>query len=320
MLVEGEQVLATRLHWPGELQAGSDVEARLVTKLRGARRGLARTADGVEILVDHLPPRITEGEKVTLTITRAPMAEIGRLKRAAGRATPFVGDDGERGGSLPAADGFVLDRDPDVKVTQLPTGRFLDRRWDEVWHAASMASIHFAGGNLIVSVTPAMTVIDVDGDADARELALAAVPAIRRAIRWFDIAGNIGIDFPTLSAKADRRAVDTALAEELSDWPHERTAMNGFGFVQIVARLERPSFVHRFAYDPAGMAARFLMRQGERVEGSGPVLELTANPAVAAKLTDAWLTELTRRTGRTVRVAARDTVAITGGHAQIVER
>lgn len=303
LLVEGERVLAARVVWPGELTAGARCTGKLSAKLKGTRRGLAQLDNGTEALVDHLPPAVTEGQTVDLVITRAPLAERGRLKRAQAR---------------------VAGADTAVPPPFFPVGRSIRRfpagMWEEVWHAASSASIDFSDGEILVSVTPAMTLIDIDGTGDPRSLALAAVPAIADALAWFDLGGNIGIDFPTLAAKADRRAVDEALGAALAEWPHERTAMNGFGFVQLVARLEGPSLLHRFATARLGMAARMALRRAElAAEGTGRVLLLTVHPALKPKLKEAWLAELARRTGREVRVESDPGLAIEAADAQLVE-
>jgi hypothetical protein len=303
LLVEGERVLAAKLMWPGELAAGTRTSGKLTAKLKGTRRGVALLGDGTEALVDQLPPHITEGQSLDLLVTRAPIAERGRLKRAQARV---AGADAPLPGS-----GWPEGR----VVRRLPAGL-----WEEVWHAASSASLDFPGGEILVSVTPAMTVIDIDGVGTPRDVALAAVPAIARALAWFDMGGNIGIDFPTLQTKEDRRAVDAALDAALADWPHERTAMNGFGFVQLVARLEGPSLLHRFAAVRLGMAARMALRRVELAadEGTGSVLELRVHPALKAKLKDGWLAELARRTGREVRIAADPALAIEAADAQLV--
>lgn len=303
LLVEGERVLAAKLMWPGELAAGTRTTGTLTAKLKGTRRGVALLAGGGEALVDHLPPQVTEGQSLELVITRASLAERGRLKRAQARAA---------GADMPSpAPGW-----PDGRIVR----RFPAGLWDEVWHAASSGSIAFAGGEILVSVTPAMTVIDIDGVGTPREVALAAVPAIAQALAWFDLGGNIGIDFPTLQTKEDRRAVDDASAAALGDWPHERTAMNGFGLVQLVARLEGPSLLHRFAVSRLGMAARMALRRAELAadEGTGRVLQLTVHPALKAKLRQAWLEELTRRTGRMLEIATDPTLAIEGANAQLL--
>jgi hypothetical protein len=294
-------VLAARVTWPDELTAGARRTGKLTVKLRGTRRGIAQLDDGSEALVDHLPPVATEGQKLDLVITRAPLAERGRLKRAQAR---------------------VASVDSPVPHPSFPEGRTVRRfpagLWDEVWHAASSASLDFPDGEILVSVTPAMTLIDIDGTGDPRSVALASVPAIARALAWFDIGGNIGVDFPTLAAKADRRAVDEALGAALANWPHERTAMNGFGFIQLVARLEGPSLLHRFASARLGMAARMALRRAElAADGTGRVLALCVHPALKAKLKPAWLDELARRTGREVRIETDPGLAIEAAHAQL---
>ena len=111
--------------------------------------------------------------------------------------------------------------------------------------------------------------------------------------------------------------MDAALEEALADFPHERTAMNGFGFVQIVARLEGPSLLHRFATSRVGMPARMALRRTEMVEGPGVTL-LTVHPALKAKLRPEWLTEVERRTGRPLRIETDPGLAIEGASAQIV--
>ncbi len=301
LLVEGERVLAARLQWPGELTAGARVTGRLTAKLKGSRRGVALLDDGREALVDHLPPSVTEGQSLDLVITRAAMAERGRFKRSQAR---------------------VAAADAPSHSSGWPEGRIVRRfpagLWDEVWHAASSASLDLPGGEIHVSVTPAMTVIDIDGVGTPREVALAAVPAIARALSWFGLGGNIGIDFPTLQTKEDRRAVDDALGAALDGWPHERTAMNGFGFVQLIARLEGPSLLHRFATSRVGMCARLALRVAEQAEGHGPVLELRVHPALKAKLKPQWLDELARRTGRSLRVEPDPGLALEAPSAQIV--
>ena len=93
--------------------------------------------------------------------------------------------------------------------------------------------------------------------------------------------------------------------------------MNGFGFVHLVARLERPSLLHRCALSRAAAAARMLLRRAELVEEPGALL-LTGHPAVLAHLMEAWLAELTRRTGREVRLAVDPVLALDGGFAQAV--
>lgn len=304
LLIEGERMIAARMRWPDELFAGQVVPATLVARRAGSKRGTARTEAGDEILVDRLPAQVSEGRPLYVQVTRAAIAERGRLKRAQGRHV--------------AADA-QLPEQSDPFAHAATVRRFPAGTWEEAWSAAWERELAFPGGTLLFDVTPGMTVIDIDGDLPPRELALAAIPALARALRWFDLGGSIAIDFPTLAARAERQAVDAALAAALEGWPHERTAMNGFGLVQLVARLAGPSLLHRLALHRAPAAARMLLRQAEAVEGAGAIL-LAAHPAVLAALRPEWIVELERRAGRPVRTAAEPALALGGGHAQIVPR
>lgn len=302
ILLDGGQIVAARVDWPGGLAAGEIADAVLIARTAGSARGTVRFPGGEEALIDRLPRDAVEGAPIRAEVTRAAIGERGRTKLA--QARPADAAPRSAPSLAQRLDGRIVRRFPDCD-------------WDELQDEAWDGQVAFAGGNLTVSPTPAMTLIDIDGTPPARALALAAVPAVAGAIRRFDLAGSIGIDFPTLADKTDRRAIDQALGEALAGWLHERTAMNGFGFVQLVARLERPSLVARLARDRAGAAARRLLRRAEGVDGPGTLL-LTAHPALRAAVLPEWEAEVARRTGRSLRWATDSTLALAAGFAQAV--
>ena len=173
----------------------------------------------------------------------------------------------------------------------------------------------FAGGALWVDATPAMVLIDIDGEGDPLALARAGAAKAAAVIRCCDVGGSIGIDFPSLPGRAERQVIDAAVDAALPP-PFERTAVNGFGFMQIVRRRERPSLIEQVRLDPVRSDAALLLRQAERATGTG-ALTLTARPAVIDQITARpdWIDLLQQRSGRVVKLAV-DAAAKGAGHAQ----
>ena len=303
--IEGERIVEARTLRLDRLNAGSVVDAKLVVR-SGRARGTALAANGEEVLVDRLPREASEGASIRLRIMRSALDGPGRLKRAHARSDP----------SEPVS--------PSLADTMRTAGtsvaivrRFPVAGWEEIVADALQGEIAFPGGALLLAPTPAMTTVDIDAALPARNLALAAVPALADTLRRMDIGGSVAVDFPTLADKADRRAVDAALAEALGDWPHERTAMNGFGLVQIVSRLERPSLVQLASWRRGGVVWRSLLRRAETLEGAG-VVELSINPRLEAEIMPDHLAELERRSGKRVRVRKVATLAYEAPNAQLV--
>ena len=306
--LENGRIVAARLHWPGRLTAGQVEDAVLTTRRGGTARGTARFASGEEALVDRLPRDASEGSAIRLEITRPAMREAGRRKLA--QARPTTADPTP----APSLAKQIEDEGHAARIVR----RFPDDAdWDELWLEAWHGAVEFAGGSLGFFPTPAMTLVDVDGADDPAALARQSAGPLARAIERFDLGGSIGIDFPTLATKADRKAVDAALAEALDGWPHEATAMNGFGFVQLVARSARPSLLHRIGGERPAAAARHLLRRAEVLHGPG-TLQLSAHPALTAHLTQPRLDELARRAGCAVALQPDPSLALEAGHAQIV--
>ncbi|MDE1466250.1 ribonuclease [Aurantiacibacter sp. D1-12] len=303
LLKDGHHVLAAQIDWPGELAPGLVEDALLVKREKGTARGRALFDSGEEALVDRLPREASEGERIRLRVTRSAAREVGRNKLAQARPTD------EEPCKAPS-----LAKQLDAKVVST----FYRDNWAEVWSAAWEGKWQFPQGELTFHPTPAMTLIDIDGDLSPRSLALAAVEPLATAIGWMGLAGSIGIDFPTLADRADRKAVDAALQTALVHWPHERTAMNGFGFVQIVARMERPSLLHRLHFDRTGASARYAINHAAELAGPG-VTQINAHPTVIAAMRDDWLAELDRRTARKTELKSDPALAISGWHAQVVQ-
>ena len=300
-LIEGERILEAQVEPEGSgPRAGSILAGRLAEIITPRLHGRVTLDGGGEALLDGIPAGMTQGVALLVRIVREAIPEAGRAKRP--RAVVALDERGPR----PGPD--LLAR---ITATGLPVhalrahepDRLEQAGWSEVLEEAADGEIAFPGGALRLSVTPAMTLFDVDGSIALEPLAVAAASAVGQAIRRLGIAGSIGVDFPTLAGKAARKAVADALDAALPQ-PFERTAMNGFGFLQIVRRRVRPSLPDLLLHDPAGAAVRAALRRIERdpPRAGQPVL---LSPAALARLAahPEWQAEIARRTGRAIAFA-----------------
>lgn len=306
ILVENNAILEARIALPGVLRAGTIAPGRLAAILVPGRRGIVALDQGGECLIEPLPVRLTEGEAVRVEIVREGVPEAGRAKLAKGRLSDATAKEGPTlRESLSGKVSETGPNDPD---------RFEQAGWSELLEEARTGEIAFAGGALRMSLTPAMALFDVDGALGPAELAIAGAAATGRTIRRFDVGGSIGIDLPTLADRAARQAAAAAVDDVLPP-PFERTAVNGFGFLQIVRRRTRASLPELLQSDPAGAAARALLRRAERRVGGG-TLTLEAAPAVIARIESnpPWIDALARTIGAAVCLQAQPRLAISAGH------
>lgn len=312
VLVEHDGIIAAEVErdddGPG---VGAVLPARLIAHDHPRRRARVRIADGSELWLAGAPATLTEGADVTIEVTRTALREAARAKP--GQA--IVSDAALRPApSLRAR--LAATGHPIRELRPAATPDALEAAgWSELLDIARSGDWPFPGGALAIALTPAMTLIDIDGELAPEALAEAGAHAALAAINALGITGSIGIDFPTLANRAARQRIDALLEAALTGtW--EKTAMNGFGFVQIVRRRERPSLLERVQYEPALSDALALLRHAERAVGAG-VLTLSARTAVIDLLAARphWLTALEQRTGRSVALA-NDNSLKGCGHAQ----
>ena len=312
ILVENGKIIAARIQRQDGIRPGTVLMAQLVTRVVAGTRGIVKLASGGEALLSPVPKGLNEGASLTVEVTRAAIDEKSRFKLPVVKAIP----------DRAAGDGPTLlaqiegSEHPVTHCHAHTEDRFEACGWGELLEEARTGAVTFDGGGLLVSLTPAMTLIDVDGDLPPPALALAAATAAARAIQRLDLQGNIGIDFPTLQAKADRQAAAEAFDAEMSG-PFERTAINGFGFMQILTRRTRQSIPEMIHYRPSLAAILALLRRAERDRGIGP-MQLVAHPAVQAQIEQHpdWLALLSRRAGRAVSLRPNPQLAIGAGYVE----
>lgn len=295
-LVDGGEIVEARILLDGLVRAGTLVEATL----KSSGTPAVAMHEGEEYLLAKGAPGVTQGGRLSIEIVRERMPGNEPWKRALARV-----------GSGPSS--------PDEPVGETlpfpaPSDRLGRVGWNDVIEEARSGTVAFAGGTVRISPTPAMTLIDVDGPLPADELAVRGAAAAAGAVRRLDIGGSIGIDLPTVRGRDARQAAAGVIDSHLPQ-PFERTAVNGFGFIQIIRPRRRASLIE-LAQDRAGFEARALLRTAA-FDGSGARC-LVAHPRVIAALEaqPEWIDRLALQLGGTVTLRAEPAVSISGGYAE----
>lgn len=304
-LVDDGEILEARIELAGILRAGSIIAARLVGSGADGRNAIARDDQGTEFLLPKGAPGVNVGASLHIQIKREPIPGPESWKR------PRASVANCRLHPVPR----LADR---LGAAELPIPRSPDNLassgWYDLIEDARSGLVRFAGGELRISPTPAMTLIDVDGYLSREELAVKGAAEAARAIRRLDIGGSIGIDLPTVGDKGVRQAAADAIDEHLPK-PFERTAVNGFGFIQIVRPRTRASIIE-LAQDRSAFEARALLRR-TAFEEPGPK-RLAANSSVTAILDShpAWLDYLARAVGGAISLRAEPSLPMSAGYAE----
>ena len=294
-IVDGE-IVESRIFLDGVTRAGTRLQARL----KAVGPSTVAEADRLEYLLPKGARGISEGARLVIEVTREAIPGAEPWKRP----LAVVSDEGP---------GPARDVAAETLTFPAPTDRLGNAGWWDAIDEARSGLVRFSGGELRISPTPAMTLIDVDGYLPPEELAIAGAREAARAILRLDIGGSIGIDLPTSSSNARQQAA--AAIDAILPRPFERTAVNGFGFVQIVRPRLRASLVE-LAQDRAAFEARTLLRR-IAFEPAGPK-RIVAHPAVITLLEahPDWLAELSRQLGGVVELRGAPNLPISGGYAE----
>ena len=296
-------------------RAGGVHGGRLIKTLIVRKRGIARLDSGELVLIEPIPPKVAEGGTVRVEILREAIGEPGldeaREKLAKGR----IAASGTQAGPGPSL--YQRLAETGVPVVPCPAhaeDRLEEAGWSELLAEAMTGEVGAEDAALRIFPTPAMTLIDVDGSLPPAQLGPKGAKLAAQAIRRMGIAGSIGIDLPTMNNK-DERLVAAAQIDKYLAQPFERTAVNGFGFVQIIRKRERPSLIELLRADPVRAAAMAALRAAERHPGAGAIV-LTVASAVARDLKahPDWLKLLERRRGGAVEIVGSDQLPIGGHH------
>ena len=273
------------------------------------------TDDGQELLL-RSKGSDPEGTRVTFEVTREAIAEPGRIK-----PTEIALRDS---GVLPSSQKDALWDARLTSFVQPVISASIAEGFDIALSGQSQL------GSVIISFqrTKAGLVFDVDGIGSAFDINQVAATEVARLLRLYQVGAMVMIDFVSMEAKAQRTQIaeifDTASSSDAR--PFERTAINGYGMMQVVRARPRPSVLdHLFGTRIAALSdetqAYWLLREVAQSSGFG-ARTVTARPDVATLLESqkwaGWRTQAMRVVGADMLVVADEKT--TGyGHVHVAQ-
>jgi ribonuclease G len=286
---------------------GEQYTARVTEQMSGGRARV--TLGGEQDAILEQAHGMPQGTLLAVQMIRAPIPEPGRWKLPLVRPAPDVTARTEAGwhfdaepwerflrSAAPAVSKIIC---PDAKAANevrailgtqdlqivIDPDAISEADFDNLIDQAATGEFPIPGGMLSIERTRAMTMIDIDGSGDPLMLNRVAAMEIPRLLRLLDIGGQIGIDFLGLKDKAQRQEIDRILESACQPLgQHERTAINGFGFAQIIRPRPRQSIPEIVCGTTPGRLstesrAVALLRVAGRSVGHG-ARQLVAHPAI----------------------------------------
>ncbi len=317
-VIEAGHVVELHLYRAGQSMPGEVGTGRLTAKQTG--RNFLMSADGQTILL-HGQVEGTEGASIRYCIIRAECAEPGQVKCAEAVVADADASDVSAAQSWAA---FISAHSPAALANAIAKADL-----SPIIDAAVLGVVATGDTRISFERTKAGLVFDVDGNGDTHAINIAAAAEIGRLLRLYQVAGSVMIDFISSRNKDERLAIGAAFdAAAASDpRPFERSAVNGFGLMQVVRAKSRPSVldmlfgtqVNQLSDETQALA---LLRDAGRSTGIGSRM-ITASPAIATLLATSLyaplLDRISTRLGVPITVVAD--ASVTGyGHVHVAQR
>ena len=274
------------------------------------------TDDGFELLVRGKTNAL-EGGRVVFEVTREAIAEPGRVKP--GEAKLIM--------DLP---GPPATRDALWEQQMQALGPHLQRQISiaDSFDAAIAGASKIGDVTVSFQRTKAGLVFDVDGVGDPLAINIIAAREIARLLRLYQVGAMTMIDFIAVDSKAGRQAIAEAFdaGAALDRRPFERTAVNGYGLMQVVRARPRPSvldllFGTRIASLSDETQALWLLREASQSSGFGPRIVTARTPVATLLASSQWQRlrqDTARLAGATIEIVADDRIT-DYGHVHVTQ-
>ena len=247
-----------------------------------------------------------DGAEIGYTIIRESISEPGRIKPA---EASWV--------ELPVE---VVDKE---YLWNQRLRRLIDRApavesFSDAFDCAVAGSSQVGDVSIHFQRTKAGVVFDVDGIGDAFAINRVAAIEIARLLRLYQIGGMAIIDFVAVDSKSKRQEIADMFdsASQADGRAFERSAVNGFGMMQVVRSRPRPSvldtlFGTRIAALSDETKALWLYRNVVASTGFGPRIVTTSREVANLMQSPKWNAlqlQCERLIGATMTVVADENI------------
>ncbi len=230
-------ILAARWHSPQRINAGERPAAAILHADQIERSPPTHPQQGarppIQLYLPRPPSGAGPGSRFNVEVVREAVSTPRSAKLTKVRVTDQAA----------AAAPSLIDALPGVtRLTHYQPDALEAAGWTELLEEAELRRVDRHGVRLWLDVSEAMTLIDIDGTLDPEALAITGGRLAAQTILRLDIGGSVGIDFPTVASKSARAAAAGAFDAAMMG-AFERTAINGYGFMQVIRPLLRPSIL-----------------------------------------------------------------------------